>query len=90
MIRFTRRTLIAALAALLPLAAAQAQDIKERTFKFALQNPKGHPLEQGATKFSELVAAKSGGKMKVTSFPAARWAAMRPTCRRCRAAPSSS
>lgn len=69
MLSFTRRTLVAALAALLPLAAAQAQDIKERTFKFALQNPKGHPLEQGAAKFSELVAAKSGGKLKVNVFP---------------------
>ena len=69
MVRFTRRTLIAALAALLPLATAQAQDIKERSFKFALQNPKGHPLEQGAAKFSELVAAKSGGKLKVNVFP---------------------
>ncbi len=69
MVRFTRRSLIAALAALLPLAAAQAQDIKERSFKFALQNPKGHPLEQGAAKFAELVAAKSGGKMKVNVFP---------------------
>jgi TRAP-type transport system periplasmic protein len=69
MIRFTRRTLITALVAVLPLAAAQAQDIKERSFKFALQNPKGHPLEQGAVKFSELVAAKSGGKMKVNVFP---------------------
>jgi tripartite ATP-independent transporter DctP family solute receptor len=69
MIPFTRRTLIAALVAVLPLAAVQAQDIKERTFKFALQNPKGHPLEQGAAKFSELVAAKSGGKMKVNVFP---------------------
>lgn len=69
MIRLTRRTLVAALAALLPLAAAQAQDAKERSFKFALQNPKGHPLEQGATKFAELVAAKSGGKMKVNVFP---------------------
>jgi tripartite ATP-independent transporter DctP family solute receptor len=69
MIPFTRRTVIAALATLLPLAAAQAQDIKERSFKFALQNPKGHPLEQGAAKFSELVAAKSGGKIKVNVFP---------------------
>ena len=67
--RFTRRTLIAVLAAVLPLAAAQAQDIKERSYKFALQNPKGHPLEQGAFKFAELVAAKSGGKMKVSIFP---------------------
>jgi tripartite ATP-independent transporter DctP family solute receptor len=65
----TRRALAIGLAALLPLSAAVAQDIKERTFKFALQNPKGHPLEQGATKFSELVAAKSGGKIKVNVFP---------------------
>jgi TRAP-type C4-dicarboxylate transport system substrate-binding protein len=63
------RALAFGLAALLPLSAALAQDIKERTFKFALQNPKGHPLEQGATKFSELVAAKSGGKIKVNVFP---------------------
>ena len=63
------RALAIGLAALLPLSAALAQDIKERTFKFALQNPKGHPLEQGATKFSELVAAKSGGKIKVNVFP---------------------
>jgi tripartite ATP-independent transporter DctP family solute receptor len=46
------------------IAAAQ-----ERSFKFALQNPKGHPLEIGAAKFAELVAAKSGGKMKVNLFP---------------------
>lgn len=65
MTRFTRRALAIALAALLPLAAAQAQ---ERTFKYALQNPKGHPLEVGASKFAELVAAKSGGKMKVNVF----------------------
>jgi TRAP-type transport system periplasmic protein len=63
------RILAVTAAALLPLGAAMAQDIKERTFKLALQNPKGHPLEQGATKFSELVAAKSGGKIKVNVFP---------------------
>ena len=56
------------IAAPLPLSVALAQDIKERTFKFALQNPKGHPLEQGATKFSELVAQRSGGKIKVNVF----------------------
>ena len=54
---------------MLPLSAALAQDIKDRTFKFALQNPKGHPLEQGASKFAELIAAKSGGKFKVNVFP---------------------
>jgi tripartite ATP-independent transporter DctP family solute receptor len=66
MFRFTRRALAVALAALLPMGAVQAQ---ERTFKYALQNPKGHPLELGATKFAELVAAKSGGKLKVTVYP---------------------
>jgi len=66
MFRFTRRALVVALAAQLPTMAVQAQ---ERNFKYALQNPKGHPLEMGATKFAELVAAKSGGKMKVTVYP---------------------
>ena len=65
----TRRALVVAFAALVPLAAAHAQDIKERSFKLALQNPKGHPLATGAEKFAELVAAKSGGKFKVNVFP---------------------
>ena len=64
--RFTRRALFAALSAVLLCTAAQAQ---ERSFKLALQNPKGHPLEMGAVKFAELVATKSGGKMKVNVFP---------------------
>ncbi|MFM2406274.1 MAG: hypothetical protein RL223_4154, partial [Pseudomonadota bacterium] len=68
MIRFTRRTLAAALAAVGLVCAAGGAAAQERTFKFALQNPKGHPLEVGAQKFAELVAAKSGGKMKVNVF----------------------
>jgi tripartite ATP-independent transporter DctP family solute receptor len=67
--KLSTRILALGLAALLPLSSALAQDIKERSFKLALQNPKGHPLEQGASKFAELVAAKSGGKMKVNVFP---------------------
>ena len=67
--KLSTRILAIGLVTLLPLSAAIAQDIKERTFKLALQNPKGHPLEQGAAKFSELVAAKSGGKIKVNVFP---------------------
>ncbi|MEO8806503.1 MAG: TRAP transporter substrate-binding protein [Burkholderiaceae bacterium] len=69
MTRFTRRAVVTALAAFIPLVAAQAQDIKERAFKLALQNPKGHPLATGAEKFAEIVAAKSGGKLKVNIFP---------------------
>ncbi|HMX10639.1 MAG TPA: TRAP transporter substrate-binding protein [Burkholderiaceae bacterium] len=60
---FIKTVLAAVAVAACGLAAAQ-----ERTFKFALQNPKGHPLEMGAVKFAELVAAKSGGKMKVNVF----------------------
>lgn len=69
MIRFNRRAFVLALAALLPITAAQAADIKERTLKFAFQNNKGHPQEMGAQKFAELVAARSGGKIKVKLFP---------------------
>jgi tripartite ATP-independent transporter DctP family solute receptor len=62
--RLMIKTLVAAAAfAIAGVAAAQ-----ERTFKFGLQNPKGHPLEMGAVKFAELVAAKSGGKLKVNVF----------------------
>ncbi len=51
------------------MGLAQAQDIKERAFKLAQQNPKGHPLVTGAEKFAEIVAAKSGGKIKINLFP---------------------
>ena len=51
-------------AALLP--AAQAQ---ERTIKFAFQNQKEHPQAQGAQKFADLVAAKTGGRIAVKLFP---------------------
>jgi tripartite ATP-independent transporter DctP family solute receptor len=64
--RTTRRAVIAAFATLAVAIGAHAQD---KTFKLALQNPKGHPLEMGATKFAELVAAKTGGKVKVNVFP---------------------
>ncbi len=74
--RITRRaavasvaTAVAAVVALLPFAAAQAQDSKPRSFKLALQNPKGHPLATGAEKFAELVGTKSGGRIKVNIFP---------------------
>ncbi len=62
------QTLIAA-AAVAAFGAASAADISERTIKFATQNPKGHPLVMGMEKFAEIVAAKSGGKIKVNMFP---------------------
>ena len=67
-----KRLMIKSLLATVALAAfgaASAQDIKERQFKFGLQNPKGHPLVTGAEKFAEIVASKSGGKIKINLFP---------------------
>jgi tripartite ATP-independent transporter DctP family solute receptor len=66
--RLMIKTLLAT-AAVLALGLASAQDIKERTLKMGLQNPKGHPAVMGAEKFAEIVAAKSGGKIKVNLFP---------------------
>ncbi len=64
-----KRLFIKTVLATVALAACGLAAAQERSFKFALQNPKGHPLEMGAQKFAELVAAKSGGKMKVNVFP---------------------
>lgn len=66
--RLLLKTLVAALA-VGAVGFAAAQDIRERSFKLALQNPKGHPLASGAEKFAEIVAARSGGKLKVNVFP---------------------
>jgi TRAP-type transport system periplasmic protein len=61
------KTLLAVVAAL-AMACASAQ-VKERSLKFAFQNQTGHPQAQGAQKFADLVAAKSGGKIAVKLFP---------------------
>ena len=66
--RMMIKTLVAA-AALAAFGTASAQDMKERTIKFATQNPKGHPIVVGMEKFAEVVKAKSGGKIKVNLFP---------------------
>ena len=50
-------------------APAHAQDIQERTIKFGHLNNTDHPVSMGVKRFAELVAAKSGGKMKVQEFP---------------------
>ncbi|SDZ70452.1 tripartite ATP-independent transporter solute receptor, DctP family [Variovorax sp. YR266] len=64
-----RKLLLAAVAATAVLAAPGAvAQVKERTLKFAFQNQAGHPQAQGAQKFADLVAAKSGGKIAVKLF----------------------
>jgi tripartite ATP-independent transporter DctP family solute receptor len=66
-----RRALLAAGLASLSLAttALHAQDIQERTIKFGHLNNTDHPVSMGVRKFAEVLAAKSGGKLKVQEFP---------------------
>ncbi|MET3458789.1 TRAP transporter substrate-binding protein [Pseudomonas kilonensis] len=54
---------------LLTGAASHADEIRERTLRFAFQNVKEHPQGQGAQKFADLLSEKSGGKIKVRLFP---------------------
>jgi tripartite ATP-independent transporter DctP family solute receptor len=66
-----KRLFIKSVLATVALAAcglATAQDIKERTIKFGLNSPEGHPAVAGMRKFASAVEAKSGGKMKVQLF----------------------
>jgi tripartite ATP-independent transporter DctP family solute receptor len=66
-----KRLFIKSVLATVALAAcglASAQDIKERTIKFGLNSPDGHPAVAGMKKFASAVEAKSGGKMKVQLF----------------------
>jgi tripartite ATP-independent transporter DctP family solute receptor len=64
------------LTAMLGLVAAATgalgQDIQERVIKFGHLNNPDHPTSMGVKKFAELVAAKSGGKIKVTEFPSSQ------------------
>lgn len=58
----------AILGLMLANTVALAQDIQERTIKFGHLNNTDHPTSMGVKKFAELVALKSGGKIKVTEF----------------------
>ena len=69
-----RRFFLLSLAAICVAAApiARAQDIQERTIKFGHLNNTDHPVSLGVKRFAELVAAKSGGKLKVQEFPSSQ------------------
>ena len=49
---------------------ANAQDIQDRTIRWGHLNNTDHPVSKGVQKFIEIVAAKSGGKLKVREYPA--------------------
>jgi len=54
---------------LLAWGIAGAQDVKERSIKFAFANTADSAHGAGAQKFAEVVAQKSGGKLKVKPYP---------------------
>jgi tripartite ATP-independent transporter DctP family solute receptor len=66
-----RRALACAFIAIVATAAS-AQDIQERTIKFGHLNNADHPVSFGVKRFAELLASKSGGKLKVQEFPASQ------------------
>ena len=63
-----KRLFIKSLLAVAALAVVGAASAQERVLKFGLNGPEGHPAVAGMKKFSEIVAAKSGGKLKVNLF----------------------
>lgn len=64
--------LVAAAVAVLPLAATAQQaagDFKDRTIRVSHVVPKDHPFQVGIDKFAEILAQKTGGKLKMRGFP---------------------
>ena len=61
-----------AAAFLLATLGASAQEVQERVIKFGHLNNTDHPVSMGVHKFAELLAAKSGGKLKVQEYPASQ------------------
>lgn len=71
----TRRSMLAGTAALAvtnPTIKVFAQDVQERTIRWGHLNNAGHPISLGVQKVAELLAAKSGGKLKIREFPASQ------------------
>ncbi len=63
-----KRLFLKSIAGAVLVAACGVTFAQERNIKFALNGPEGHPAVAGMKKFAEAVAAKSGGKMKVSLF----------------------
>jgi len=70
-VRFKGLALVAAIGAVAlgAMGPASAQAIQERTIRWGHLNNTDHPVSKGVQKFAEIVAAKSGGKIKVQQFP---------------------
>ena len=66
--RSARRLAGALLAGLLASSAAVAADIRDRTIKVGIGLSADHPQGQAVTRFGEILAQKSEGKLKVRLF----------------------
>jgi tripartite ATP-independent transporter DctP family solute receptor len=69
-VKTTARILATASLSLLLAFPAVAQ--QERVIRFGHLNNADHPVSFGVKRFAELLATKSGGKMKVMEFPASQ------------------
>jgi tripartite ATP-independent transporter DctP family solute receptor len=67
----TSAVAIAAIAITLSTLPADAQ-VQERTIRWGHLNNTDHPVSLGVQKFGEILAAKSGGKLKVREFAASQ------------------
>lgn len=64
--------LLAAAGLSLLMASLPATAQQERVIRFGHLNNADHPVSFGVKRFGELLAAKSGGKLKVQEFPASQ------------------
>ncbi|XUJ32003.1 hypothetical protein ACQ5SK_24600 [Bradyrhizobium japonicum] len=84
-VRFKGLALVAAIGAVAlgAMGPVSAQAIQERTIRWGHLNNTDHPVSKGVQKFAEIVAAKSGGKIKVRDIRPTSWAARCSSNRRC-------
>src|SRR6188474_3791282 len=64
--------LCAAVSLCAPLGTSASAQVQERTIRWGHLNNPDHPVSLGVQKFGEILAAKSGGKLKVREFGASQ------------------
>jgi len=63
-----KRMMLKSLLAIATLSVLGIAKADEKVIKFAVQNPKGHPIVTGVEKFAEIVNSKAAGKLKVNIY----------------------
>jgi TRAP-type transport system periplasmic protein len=67
------KTVIVAVAcSVIAMMPAGAQDVQERTIRWGHLNNPGNPISLGIRKYAEILAEKSGGKLKIREYPASQ------------------